>query len=191
MLPRYSPWRPDFEAPGPHVRIRKKEGLQLDDPFGNPWDSDGDDDPGYTRTGYYESEKILGKLYRAIHERKIFAEIKARSHWDGDLENHTLIHAVWENVKSRCRLIEWEHKREWAENLRDMYVSYSSCYLRPTKLTTAVKVRRMRRQHYGGVQRPSKKTAHRAGSLRREHPGAHWCPEQNPARALNQPEGEV
>lgn len=131
-LPRYSPWRPDFEAPGPHVKIRKKEGIQFDDPVDeSPWDSD-DEDAGFTRSGYYESDKILGKLYRAIDERKIFEEIKERSHWDDHHENFTLMHEVWEHVKKRCLLIQWQHQMEWARNLRDMYVPHSCsfCILR-------------------------------------------------------------
>lgn len=124
-LPRYSRWRPDFEAPGPQVKIEKKSLSILFDPPANDVDSDADEDDGYTRHKYYESEKILGKLYRAIDERKVFEEIQARSRRDGGHDNSSLMHAVWEHVKDRCRLIQWRHKMEWARNLRDMCVSAS------------------------------------------------------------------
>ena len=118
-LPRYRPWRPDFEAPGPQVNIVKAKGILFELPV-DDMDSDADEDDGYSRYKYYESEKILGKLYRAIDERKVFDEIRERSWSDGGHDNSTLMHAVWKHVKERCRLIQWEHKLDWARNLRDM-----------------------------------------------------------------------
>lgn len=122
-LPRYSPWRPDFEAPGPHVQIMSKKSILYDTTVGgNSSDNDDDEDDGPAPYRYYESNKILGKLYRAIDERKIFLEIQTRVRMDGGLDSSTLMHAVWDNVKKRCRLIQWEHKTEWARNIRDMCV---------------------------------------------------------------------
>lgn len=123
-LPRYSPWRPDFEAPGPHVQIMKKENIEFDDPISLDEYMD-DEDNGVTRYRYYESNKILGKLYRAIDERKIFKEMQARSRNDGDHDGSTLMHAVWGYVEERCQLIQWKHKVEWARSLREMCVLYS------------------------------------------------------------------
>ncbi len=60
-LPKYNPWRPDFEAPGPHVRIEKHKGLSFDTPVDRERD---DEDEDFSAYRYYESEKILGKLYR-------------------------------------------------------------------------------------------------------------------------------
>lgn len=118
-LPRYSRWRPDFEAPGPHVYIEKKESISFEDPqFGDMPEDDEDD--GYSRQKYYESDKILGKLYRAIDERKIFEEVQARSRRGGSQNNANLMDDVWSYVKQRCRNILWEHKIEWAQSIRDM-----------------------------------------------------------------------
>jgi hypothetical protein len=121
-LPRYRPWRPDFEAPGPHVQIVKKEGILFDSPLSESSFDNEDEDDGFSRYKYYESDKILGKLYRAIDERKIFEEIQARSRKGGGGDNSTLMHAVWAHVQKRCLLIQWRHKVEWATNLRDMCV---------------------------------------------------------------------
>lgn len=87
-----------------------------------------DRDDGVTRYRYYESDKVLGKLYRAIDERKIFQEMQARSRKDGDLDGSTLMYAVWEYVQKRCQLIQWGHKVEGARSLRDM------CVLNPSNL---------------------------------------------------------
>ena len=122
-FPRYSPWRPDFEAPGPYVEIVPKKSVLYDTAVsGNSSDNDDDEDGGPAPYRYYESDKILGKLYRAIDERKIFQEIQTRVRMDGGLDSSTLMSAVWDNVKERCRLIQWEHKTEWARHIRDTYV---------------------------------------------------------------------
>jgi hypothetical protein len=139
-MPRYDPWRPDFEAPGPHVKIEKKGGVVFEAPANRDPDSPGDDDDDFTSYRYYESDKILGKLYRAIDERKVFNEIKQRSaSVTGATNTATIIHAVWAYVKHETRLIHWEHKRDWARDLRDQYeeclinimADYSEHPLRP------------------------------------------------------------
>ena len=119
-LPRYNPWRPDFEAPGPHVRIEKQGGVDFEPPEDRDPDELGDDDDDYSSYRYYESNKILGKLYRAIDERKIFEEIKNRASSQGVTSRSTIINDVWEQVQKQCRLIQWEHHREWAHTIRDM-----------------------------------------------------------------------
>jgi hypothetical protein len=120
-LPRYSPWRPDFEAPGPYVTIHKKEGILFEAPAIDDPDSIGDDDDDFTSYRFYESEKILGKLYRAIDEREIFDEIKQRSSETASTNSVTLIHAVWAHVQRETKLIQWEHHKKWAWELRDQY----------------------------------------------------------------------
>jgi hypothetical protein len=120
-FPKYTPWRPDFEAPGPHVTVEKKEGISFDTADDDP-DNAGDEDDDFTRYRYYESDKILGKLYRAIDEREIFSEIQERARTDGGDHNSTVIYAVWEHVKQKCRLIQWQHKKEWARGIRDACV---------------------------------------------------------------------
>jgi hypothetical protein len=134
-LPKYVRWRPDFEAPGPHVTIEKKEGISMERTLPRDPDDD-DDDEDFQRYRYYESDNILGKLYRAIDEREIFAEIQERSRADGRSQNSTVMYAVWEHVQRRCRLIQWEHKKEWARGIRDMCSSPSpSPYIPQTTLT--------------------------------------------------------
>lgn len=117
-FPRRPKFRPDFEAPGPHVLIEKVEGTSLVDADAFDPQEQGDDDDDLPRYRYYESTKVLGKLYRAIDERQIFADIQRREF--GVTSQSTVINAVWDWVQRECKLIQWEHKRDWAVDIRDM-----------------------------------------------------------------------
>ena len=118
-MPRYDPWRPDFEAPGPYVTIEKKDDIQFEAPPNRDPDYIGDDDDDFSTYRFYESKKILGKLYRAINEREIFDEVQKRSQAHASTHTPTLMHAVWKHVQHKAKLIQWEHKKEWARDLRD------------------------------------------------------------------------
>ena len=119
-MPKYNPWRPDFEAPGPHVKIEKKHGITFEAPEDRGPDELGDEDDDFSHYRYYESNKILGKLYRAIDDRQIFEDIKRHAFSEGVTSRSTVIDAAWAHVQSQCKLIQWEHHREWAGNIRDM-----------------------------------------------------------------------
>ncbi len=60
-------------APGPQAHIYEKSEIELDQDVLQPTYDEDEDDSGPPRK-YYKSEKILGKLYRAIDERKIWYE---------------------------------------------------------------------------------------------------------------------
>lgn len=79
---------------------------------------DDDNDSGPVHL-YYRSEKVLGKLYRAINERKIWAE-EIRTAIESDPKE------VWkkliDSLTARCMAIgasvEWQHHVETARQLR-------------------------------------------------------------------------
>ena len=123
-MPKYSPWRPDFEAPGPYVEIHDKGGIEFEAASNREADEIGDDDDDFTAYRYYESDKILGKLYRAIDEREIFEEIKQRSAATESVSRATIINAVWAYVQRVTKLIHWQHKTEWARDLREDYEEF-------------------------------------------------------------------
>lgn len=114
LMPKYSRFRPDFMAPGPQVSIHKKEIIFSDD---SPSFGEGVDDDARSFE-YYRSEKILGKLYRKIDERKLFEQIHYHS---GGKSRSQIMERAWIYVQSRCRVIQWEHLKEWARDIRDMY----------------------------------------------------------------------
>lgn len=57
---------------GPHITVLKNKPLTFSAPERVEID-DEEETPAYK---YYESDKILGKLFRAIDEREIFADIE-------------------------------------------------------------------------------------------------------------------
>jgi hypothetical protein len=111
-------------APGPHITIIKKEAIAFVEE--NLSEEAGDDD-GFQEYRYYESDKINGKLYRAIDEREIFKDIqqmglretvpdaKSRSNYS----NTHIMDQVWDFVTRRCKSLRWEHLIEWARDIRD------------------------------------------------------------------------
>ena len=120
LIPKAGKWRPDFEAPGPHVTVEKLRGATLSEVTSRePGDEEYEDDD-FTSYRYYESKKILGKLYRNIDERGIFEKIKKYAS-PAAMSGSTVIKAVWDYVQDKCRLIEWNYKLDWARDTRDMY----------------------------------------------------------------------
>lgn len=119
-MPKYKSWRPDFEAPGPYVGVEKLKGISFQtieymDP--NDFEDEDDDFPTYH---YYESDRILGRLYRAIDERSIFEEIQKRAFRVGTNSQSTVIEALWFQIQDACKIIQWQHLLEDAKGIRDM-----------------------------------------------------------------------
>jgi len=67
-MPRIRPTKPDFLAPGPGVVVGSQ--IELDESKTN------DGLIGSNRTRYYESEKILGQLYRAVDEANFVKKLR-------------------------------------------------------------------------------------------------------------------
>ncbi|KAE8376072.1 RNA dependent RNA polymerase-domain-containing protein [Aspergillus bertholletiae] len=71
-MPRVTRVRPDFLAPGPQTRLYNKSKIGLEQHVSHA-NYDGDDDADAEEPyRYYKSERILGKLYRAIDEQNIW-----------------------------------------------------------------------------------------------------------------------
>lgn len=121
-MPKYSNVKPDFQASGPRVLIEKAikmEDVELGEDDAN---DDLEESPSETRrTRYYESQKVLGKLYRAIDEHKFFEEVQRQSTSTNGIRNHTrsLTDAVWRYVQKQTALIQWSHCLDFARNVRD------------------------------------------------------------------------
>ena len=103
-------------APGPNIKIEEKEGLLLQEASIRAPDQNSDED--YKPYRYYKSNKILGKLYRAIDEHEIFGNLrKYRSVGSG---GKTLLDRVWDHVQNRGQLINWHQYLTEAQEIRDM-----------------------------------------------------------------------
>jgi len=123
VMPRYSRHRPDFTAPGPHVTIMKKGDLNLEE----KQQAGDDDDEDYQSYTYYESDKVLGKLYRAIDEEEVFREIQQMGQPRGvsivdrsNIVSHiNVMDSLLAYVKQRCVSLNWTHFIEMAQDIRE------------------------------------------------------------------------
>jgi len=125
-MPRYKNFKPDFQAPGPRVLI--EETIKIDE------DDEEEDGPDYNneidevstygppKTRYYESKKVLGKLYRAIDETQFFEQLQTSLRKKSRGEQ-SLLGTVWEYVKVNTALIQWQHLIEFAKDVKERYVS--------------------------------------------------------------------
>lgn len=118
LMPKFIPVRPDFMAPGPDVKIEKKEGLLLEQTSPQIPD-DQNEDEDFTPYRYYESTKILGKLFRAIDEHEIFGDL--HRYRMASSSRITLLDKLWTYVKQKCRLIHWRQHLVEAQEIKDMY----------------------------------------------------------------------
>ncbi|KKY15588.1 putative rna-dependent rna polymerase [Diplodia seriata] len=126
QIPRNDMIRPDFMASGPRVIVEKRGAVFQED---EEDDLDEDDavgalDPDYKTFRYYESERVLGQLYRSIDEKKIFQEMQrhatgTKSHLGG----MNLMDQVWAYVQRETALIQWEEYKPLARNIKETYES--------------------------------------------------------------------
>lgn len=76
---------------------------------------------GPQRLRYYESQNVLGKLYREIDEHKFFEAIQEQSRMPSlnPSKTRSLADAVWNYVRDKTALIQWHHHMAWARDVRD------------------------------------------------------------------------
>ncbi len=120
LMPRHSNVRPDFQAPGPRVLV--DEGVHVqEDSDDDPDDRDEKEEESMPRLRYYESQKVLGKLYRAIDEHKIFEQIQRQSQFSNERSRSgkDAITRVWEYVQRATALIQYEHYIPYAQLVKE------------------------------------------------------------------------
>lgn len=110
--------RPDFQAPGPRVLIEKSINVEE---LEAQYDDEDDDEPEETSqaTRYYESQKVLGKLYRAIDEHEFFEEIQRQSRSAWSHQHLSLAEKVWGYVKEKTTLIQYDHYHGFARDIKE------------------------------------------------------------------------
>jgi hypothetical protein len=118
-FPFVEPFRPDFMATGPNVVIESEMPLRLSDTKHTEVIDEDEDGPRYK---YYESPKILGKLYRAVDEGQILEAIQkagrsqtARSSSGKD----SVLMAVWTNALERSGSVNWQQHIAEAVGIRN------------------------------------------------------------------------
>jgi hypothetical protein len=101
-------------APGPRVVISKEKVLH--DPM-----RELDDDEDMVAQTWYESDKILGKLYRNIKEEEFLEDVR---HVEPDApRSQSLLRLLWTYFLAETRSInpDWVAQLEFAVGVREMY----------------------------------------------------------------------
>ncbi|KXX75237.1 RNA-dependent RNA polymerase 1 [Madurella mycetomatis] len=121
-LPKGGRLRPEFLAQGPSVTIHDKtSAIEMDKYMARQdYDDDEDNDEG-PRHQFYESNRILGRLYRGVDEERIWAkDIKMKASTKGPSFWDQLVAAIQERV-SAIGPVEWEHRSAEAQRIRHAY----------------------------------------------------------------------
>ncbi|RYP29813.1 hypothetical protein DL767_006554 [Monosporascus sp. MG133] len=113
-------YRPDFMAPAPPAELKDRNEIFFDAPIIAAVNDDEDDNMG-PQYHFYRSDKILGKLYRAIDEQRIWKEDIRRP-------NNRFEASLWDEllfyVNEECEElggIDWESALEEARGIRQAY----------------------------------------------------------------------
>jgi hypothetical protein len=125
-FPRSKRFRPDFMAPGPRYKI-EQQGIQFGDEENLVGMEDEEPDvvtaldPEGAHMRYYESQRILGRLYRAIDEQKFLEELQKQSRTTPTAADtgQTLIDKVWQYALRQTHLVQWAHHRDHARDIRE------------------------------------------------------------------------
>ncbi|KAK3314501.1 RNA dependent RNA polymerase-domain-containing protein [Apodospora peruviana] len=123
QLPKGGRWRPDFLAPGPQAFIHNKSVIEMDQHVERDEgdDEDDEDDEDGPRHRYYASERLLGKLYRAIDEQKIWDQDVRKTLPQGGASFWDLLITAFRERVSTIGPIEWQHRSDEARRLCHAY----------------------------------------------------------------------
>jgi hypothetical protein len=116
--------KPDFMAPGPKVRVEILDGsLEFSDGNKDPLDPVSALDPEQRPTTYYESNKILGKLYRLVDEKGFYDSLRKQSHAadQSDIATSKAMDQLWDYVLRATKGLQYESYMDLARDIRDTY----------------------------------------------------------------------
>ena len=125
-LPKYrTSFRPDFMAPGPRVILDQGQAkFDRDDETVDLENDEEDPDESPTEPGllqYYKSDRILGKLYRAIDEESFLASTQGGPRTSSaSRKEQSELDKLWFHVKKESRGVDWIQYRSWARELKEM-----------------------------------------------------------------------
>ncbi|EGE83653.2 RNA-dependent RNA polymerase, variant 2 [Blastomyces dermatitidis ATCC 18188] len=120
-IPKFPRYRPDFQAPGPRVRIAESLSLLEEHDQMTVLDDDDDEEDERPTARYYKSEKILGKLYRAIDEVEFLQHRQNAIERSMAMAAPSVLKGVWAFVQSETVGFLWDHHVENALEIRQIY----------------------------------------------------------------------
>jgi RNA dependent RNA polymerase len=121
--------KPDFMAPGPKVDISKATDVsdlldrEYDRKTEEPLDAFQALDQTDRPVKYYQSENVLGKLYRLIDERIFYQNIRKMSKEKSKIHTYILRNAL-QYVLRKTHAIQYKHHKTVALEIRDIYESH-------------------------------------------------------------------
>jgi len=127
-VPRTKPARPDFMSPDPRLLLNEDgqadkfeiaEFVESDDERDDVEKAFLNPDQQNQRTLFYQSQKVLGKLYRAIDERAFLEELKFRHH--PGAKKSVLTERLFAYIVRQTKGIQWDHLLDWARGIREEY----------------------------------------------------------------------
>ena len=115
-------------APGPYVDIIEDKPISFAHEQLSDVRNTGDDDDARTFR-YYRSKKILGRLFDAVDEKKIFNGVKQtttehsthRSDKDWS-RSESMMQDIWRHIRQKTKGIDWESQVLRAKGIRDEQV---------------------------------------------------------------------
>ncbi|OCL01938.1 RdRP-domain-containing protein [Glonium stellatum] len=127
-FPKQDYLRPDFMATGPRVIVEKRGAVFNDDDDGEEEDEKDPVsamDPDGKSYRYYESNKVLGRLYRAIDEKAFFEQMQKDSKClaSRDPTRRSLMDKLWDYVRREAALVQWREYAGLAKESREAYES--------------------------------------------------------------------
>ncbi|KAL1836039.1 hypothetical protein VTJ49DRAFT_5646 [Mycothermus thermophilus] len=118
QLPRCLKWRPDFLAGGRPVTIHDKSIVDMEEKMSHLENEDDEDEGDGPRHKYYPSNKVLGQLYRAVDEDRIWADDIKRAipetgsgFWNDFIE----VVEAWARAFGQ---VDWRRRADEARRLR-------------------------------------------------------------------------
>lgn len=118
-IPKPKPYRPDFMAPGPRVKIAEDISLLENDSQGLLADEDEDDENDRRPMRYYKSNRVLGQLFRRIDERDFLETLKASTRQQPRAD---ILQSIWAYVESETAGFQWDHHVHTGLNIKELYV---------------------------------------------------------------------
>ncbi|KAK8087511.1 hypothetical protein PG994_002485 [Apiospora phragmitis] len=120
---KFNRFRPDFMAPSVPMNIKSRTEISFEEEVLEPAGDDDDEKTGSPRFTYYGSDKILGLLYRAIDEKRIWHDsVRVNSkRVSGPAVWTALISLIEAKCVEMLGEVNWEQHESEALKIRETY----------------------------------------------------------------------
>lgn len=91
---------------------------------------DDDDEDERPQMKYYNSQKVLGKLYRNIEEKEFLDEIQDTR--GNNYGSKVVLQSVWAYVENETTGFQWRHLADEVTGIQAVYALFRPRYLQPS-----------------------------------------------------------